>query len=268
MDLRNRSPEGIPERIDPSDLPTEPAHLARYLFAGHWVPGRRVTDLGCGTGYGCRLLAAAGAASVEGVDVNAAIVREAQSAFGRPTVHFTLADAASPLPMRSADVLVCFEVVEHVREPHGLLGNAAAALAKDGVFLVSTPNAGAFVGGHSGNPYHLREYTLAEFTTLLQSHFSSVSMYFQWWYRDPYDIRWNTRELLRLLLPLPLKHALGKAVCRNHRLGRVAARPPHASAFDFRPFPLSYLGAPGWRGAQPSVWVAVCQGPHSAPAGV
>ena len=45
-------------------------HLARYFLASQLAAGRRVLDAGCGEGYGTAILAAAGAASVVGVDVD------------------------------------------------------------------------------------------------------------------------------------------------------------------------------------------------------
>jgi len=42
------------------------AHLAVYDFAARLAPGRRVLDLGCGTGYGSAHLLAAGAAARAG----------------------------------------------------------------------------------------------------------------------------------------------------------------------------------------------------------
>ena len=53
-------------------------HLARYLFAAERVAGRRVLDLGSGAGYGAAVLRSAGAATVLGVDADAAAVGRAQ----------------------------------------------------------------------------------------------------------------------------------------------------------------------------------------------
>ena len=43
-------------------------HLARYQLAARLARGRTVLDAACGEGYGSATLAAAGAASVVGVD--------------------------------------------------------------------------------------------------------------------------------------------------------------------------------------------------------
>ena len=48
-----------------------PHVAAVYAFAAGYVQGQRVLDLGCGTGYGSARLAAAGAASVVGIDSDA-----------------------------------------------------------------------------------------------------------------------------------------------------------------------------------------------------
>ena len=73
----------VPERFVPESMRDEllaAEHLARYEWAGGLAPGRRVLDAGCGTGYGAEMLAAAGAASVMGVDSAAAVVEAARRA--------------------------------------------------------------------------------------------------------------------------------------------------------------------------------------------
>ena len=57
-------------------------HLARYFLASQLAAGRRVLDAGCGEGYGTALLAAAGAASVVGVDVDEPTIEHARERYG------------------------------------------------------------------------------------------------------------------------------------------------------------------------------------------
>ena len=63
---------GISERFVPEQDQgrlIEVEHVSRYQWAAQAANGRAVLDAGCGTGYGCRLLAAGGAREVIGVDI-------------------------------------------------------------------------------------------------------------------------------------------------------------------------------------------------------
>jgi 2-polyprenyl-3-methyl-5-hydroxy-6-metoxy-1,4-benzoquinol methylase len=73
------------ERVNP-DFPDANFnnHLKVYQFAAQFVPGKRVLDIGSGTGYGSEYLAAY-ASSVTGIDYSKTAVRFAQSRYKRPT---------------------------------------------------------------------------------------------------------------------------------------------------------------------------------------
>ena len=61
------------ERFDPDALRgemVEAEHLGRYHWASTVAAGRTVLDVGCGTGYGTAVMAAANAAGCTGVDVS------------------------------------------------------------------------------------------------------------------------------------------------------------------------------------------------------
>jgi methylase of polypeptide subunit release factors len=61
------------ERVIPGQVETDlwNEHFSRYAFATLFASGKRVLDLGCGSGYGSAELART-AESVIGVDVSAA----------------------------------------------------------------------------------------------------------------------------------------------------------------------------------------------------
>jgi SAM-dependent methyltransferase len=196
--------DGIGERIRPAAVSSGGYrdHLARYLFAGHFVPGRAVVDLCCGNGYGSNLLLAAGATRVTGIDLEPAAVSAARSHYPGPEFQVGSADVARDLS--DYGVAVCFEGIEHVADPDQLLANMRGA----GLALVSSPNADFFDGGFSGNPHHRREWTRAEFEAVLSGHFSEVRMYFQWHYPDPLDIDRRPATLAKALVPVSLKRRL------------------------------------------------------------
>lgn len=253
------------ERVDLDDLGGEAAdHLARYAFATHWVSGQTVADVCCGFGYGTNLLAAAGAKKVYGVDSSSAAVDEARSRYGSSRIEFVRADATVDLPFSGVEVAVCFEGIEHVHEPEKLLGNAVRCLAADGVALISTPNASAFKGGHSGNPYHITEYAREEFEALLSRYFKRVKMFFQWSLDAPYDFTWGLGELVRLATPVSVKHVVRtRLLGRRREDGNSTERKGLGAALKWRPYPASYLRLPGLR-VEPRTWLAVCGGPRKS----
>ena len=139
-------------------------HLAAYRAVAPLVAGRRVLDAGCGEGFGTATLAA-DAAEVVGVDYNADAVAECRrlwcDAPASPSnLRFAHDDLTSP---RFGDdgfnVVLCFQVVEHIQDPRPFLRGLTTRLAPGGTLVLTTPNRLRTV---SENPYHVREYTAAE----------------------------------------------------------------------------------------------------------
>jgi 2-polyprenyl-3-methyl-5-hydroxy-6-metoxy-1,4-benzoquinol methylase len=141
----------------------------RYEWASKYCEGKRVLDVPCGMGWGSSLIE--GAASLVGADLDEAAVREAATRY-KHVGRFLCADM-SRLPFGTAtfDVVTCLEGIEHVPEAAArpFIAEAARVLTRGGLLLLSSPHATA--GGHSGNPYHLREYTLNELSALLAPRF-------------------------------------------------------------------------------------------------
>lgn len=149
-------------------------HLARYALAA-CLGGRRVLDVGCGTGYGTDYLAAAyPRAMVVGVDVSEKALRFARSRYCRPNLVYLFGDGRQmPFADGNFDLIVCFEVIEHIREGEAVLSEIRRLLAPEGVLLISTPNRSIYSSGSETpwNPYHVREYTLEEWRVLLEQYF-------------------------------------------------------------------------------------------------
>jgi SAM-dependent methyltransferase len=149
-------------------------HLARYRFAAQLAPGRRVLDVACGEGYGTALLAAAGAESVVGVDIDEATVEHARRRHG---IDARAADVRSlPFDEGSFDLIACFETIEHVEDPERALAELERVRAPGGLLVISTPNAGQYL---VENEFHVREFEHAEFVELLQARFPAVRLLFQ-----------------------------------------------------------------------------------------
>jgi 2-polyprenyl-3-methyl-5-hydroxy-6-metoxy-1,4-benzoquinol methylase len=117
------------------------AHRLVLDLAGADLAGTHVLDVGCATGYLARELTARGA-TVDGVefdpaaaeqarahcrevvvgDLEASLTRDAVAALGRP------------------DLVVCADVLEHLRDPWDTLAWLGTLLAPGGKAIISVPN--------------------------------------------------------------------------------------------------------------------------------
>ena len=167
----------IPGQVN-DDLWAE--HVARYALAARFASGKRVLDLGCGTGYGTADLART-AASAVGVDLAPEAIAYAVNHF--PAARFLECSAnAVPLPTGSFDLVTAFEVIEHLQDWRGLLTEAHRLLEPNGLLIVSTPNKRYYAEARaeSGpNPFHDHEFEFEEFRTALGEYFPQVRILFQ-----------------------------------------------------------------------------------------
>ncbi len=172
------------ERVVPGqvndDLWSE--HIARYAFARQYITGQRVLDAGCGTGYGSAELAQS-AASVTGVDISAEAIEYASANYPIPGLRFVESSCASvPFPPESFDVVIAFEVIEHLVDYRAFLDECARVLTQQGLLIVSSPNKryyGESRAGTGPNPYHEHEFEAAEFVHELERVFPNVRLLLQ-----------------------------------------------------------------------------------------
>lgn len=151
-------------------------HLAAYRFAATLAAGRRVLDAGCGEGFGTRTLAGV-AAQVTGVDYSQSAIDECRRLWitpDTPDLRFERIDLTRPEGLgETFDVVLNFQVLEHIRQPGPFLAGLRALVGQGGVLVLTTPNR---LRTTSENPYHVREYSAGELGELLRGVFGSVEM--------------------------------------------------------------------------------------------
>jgi SAM-dependent methyltransferase len=170
------SPEEHAERFDPehsTGLLVDAEHRLRYALGASLAEGRRVLDAGCGTGYGARMLADAGAAALSAFDISEDAVVSTQASLG-DDADVVCADLCDqPYEDGSFDLAVCFEVIEHIDRQDQAIRELRRVLAPGGILLISSPNPDVYP---PGNPHHVHEYTPGELEGALSEHFGHVGL--------------------------------------------------------------------------------------------
>jgi SAM-dependent methyltransferase len=166
----------VAERFDPATMDgeiVEAEHLARYRWVSSIASGRRVLDAGCGLAYGAVILAEAGASEVVGVDCASEVLDSVRA--DMPFGVILEEGDVTELPYANArfDLIVCFEVIEHLDNPDRALDEFHRILTDGGVLAVSSPNREVYP---PGNPHHLHEYTPGELEEVLSRRFNVVRL--------------------------------------------------------------------------------------------
>jgi SAM-dependent methyltransferase len=129
--------------------------------------GRHVLEAGSGEGYGADLIAGV-ARRVVGLDYDDSAVAHVKARYPRVDMRRgNLADL--PFEAGTFDVVVNFQVIEHLWDQGQFVAECARVLRPSGVLLMSTPNRITFSPGRDTpiNPFHTRELNAAELTELL-----------------------------------------------------------------------------------------------------
>jgi len=107
-----------------------------------------------------------------GADIDAATVAHAAAKYA-PARFVEASLERLPFEDGSFDLVVSFETIEHVADSDAALAELRRVLAPDGTLLISTPNAARYL---VDNEFHTREFTAAEFATLLATRFDDVEL--------------------------------------------------------------------------------------------
>lgn len=154
-------------------------HEASYRFAVDYCKGGHVLDLGCGTGYGASFLAEY-AGKIVAADVSVEAIDYAASKYKRNNVEFHVIRPDSELPFvdSSFDVVLSFQVLEHVKSDAFYLAEAARVLKKGGIMIIVTPDRAhrLLPGQRPWNRWHLREYSAKQLTRVAGERFDILNL--------------------------------------------------------------------------------------------
>jgi 2-polyprenyl-6-hydroxyphenyl methylase / 3-demethylubiquinone-9 3-methyltransferase len=118
---------------------------SRFEFFESYVPdwkGIKVLDIGCGGGLACEFLAKRGA-NVSGIDLSLNSIKAAQEHAKKSNLQIDYqCGVAETLPYgeKTFDVVVCFDVLEHVEDWRKVICEIHRVLNHNGIFLFDTIN--------------------------------------------------------------------------------------------------------------------------------
>jgi SAM-dependent methyltransferase len=150
--------ELAPERHRP------PRDLAEWTAS--LDPARHALDVGCGDGA---VSAAIRADRLTLADVSAVALRRARAALPGATVVELEPDAPLPLPDGTFDLVVCTEMLEHVRDVQLLLSEIRRVLEPGGRLAVTTPAHRSVMTTPDPFSPHLRFFTKRTLAKLLDA---------------------------------------------------------------------------------------------------
>jgi glycosyltransferase involved in cell wall biosynthesis/SAM-dependent methyltransferase len=191
----------------------EPLQMGWYAYAASLAKGRTVLDVGCGSGEGLKLLAAKASHAV-GIDL------DEQLRSDEPKIEIR---SLSSVPDKSYDVVVCIDVIEHVKDDVGFARDLAR-VARETLF-VSTPN---YALSHNRHPYHVREYLPQDFEDLFRPLGRVTILAGDSAGKSPLEIRQRSKRLYYFLSSL-YAHGVTAIVAKVlRRLLRVRILPHQA----------------------------------------
>jgi ubiquinone/menaquinone biosynthesis C-methylase UbiE len=148
-------------------------HLARYKLVKERKENT-VLDIGCGTGHGSNILSQK-FEKVYGVDVSSGAIEIAKKKFHRKNITF-LVGSGTEIPFKSNtfDIIVAFEVFEHIKDWKAFLLEIKRVTKKNGKIYISTPNKDIYSPGTKKpiNPHHFFEMTIPQFKNALEKYFT------------------------------------------------------------------------------------------------
>jgi SAM-dependent methyltransferase len=139
-----------------------------YYEAKKIVEGA-VLEIGSGQGYGISIISP-NASKYVAIDKYPSPFKQPE---GAPVIEFinTNVPPLTGLDDNSFDFVISFQVIEHIKKDKHLIEEVYRVLKPGGKFIVSTPNIKTSL---TRNPWHIREYTVEGFASLLKTQFEKV----------------------------------------------------------------------------------------------
>lgn len=162
--------------------------------------GKNVLEIGCSIGGVASLLKDRGF-DVWASDVSEYAVKHAKEL--SPEIHFLTFDVQKEIPLKQKfDLIIAFEVVEHLRDPESAMKNMYNSLKKGGTLVFSTPYPYTWV---YNDPTHINVRYPAEWMRIIKDIGLKNSSYHKFSVM-PYFYRYNKNFHIILPFHIPIRY--------------------------------------------------------------
>jgi 2-polyprenyl-3-methyl-5-hydroxy-6-metoxy-1,4-benzoquinol methylase len=220
-EIRDTGERMLPTREDEISVVFS-RHKFAYEYLRKFVEQKTVIDVGCGTGYGCAILAEK-ARLVCGVDYDEEAIAYCSHHYAAPNVKYIQQDVASIKLDRQFDVAVSLQVIEHMADLAGFVEQLKRVVKPGGTIVISTPNVKQSTEHKSDNPFHHNEMNYSRFTKLIGDHFTAFELL---------GVAYARSNRIRSLVgELPF-YKWGRKLKRGSKLKKVATRVLDLTSFQ------------------------------------
>jgi 2-polyprenyl-3-methyl-5-hydroxy-6-metoxy-1,4-benzoquinol methylase len=154
--------------ILPEDNVIHHRHLIAYQEAAKHVNGT-VLEIGSGEGYGIKMLAPESVKYVAIDKHNTPVDSQNKNV----EFHQLSVPPLFIFEDNTFDMVVTFQVIEHIKNDHLFIQEIKRVLKQEGLFIMTTPNRKMSL---TRNPWHVREYDLKGMTELISRYFTSYQV--------------------------------------------------------------------------------------------
>lgn len=157
-------------------------HMATYEFAEKYCKNKIVLDFGCGTGYGSYYISKV-AKKVIAVDISQEAIDLCKKNYKNENLTFKLIDDLSYKDLKieneTFDVVLSFQVIEHIYDRTKYVSEIKRILKKNGKFICATPDKSLRLLPFQNpwNRWHVYEYGHKEFKLQLDDFFKKTAIF-------------------------------------------------------------------------------------------
>lgn len=146
-------------------------HLIAYTYAEQFIHGH-VLEIGSGEGYGLKQLAPK-SNTYTAIDKYDTPIDPSLKEKYTITFLQTNVPPLSGIADNSMDIVVTFQVIEHIKNDKEFVKEIYRVLKPGGKLVLTTPNIKKSL---TRNPWHIREYTLTQMQDILSIRFSQIDI--------------------------------------------------------------------------------------------